>query len=151
MSAVSNQNKSSLTPAKVGRAAVIAGVVAAVANVIVYLIANAAGAFPADYAAVINVVSVALSSFMGAIAGGVFYFVLSKFVAKPARIFRIIAVVFAVLSLGGPIGLASGSMPPMPGMPQFSALSTLGLIALGAMHVIAGGVVAYLLPAQAGE
>jgi hypothetical protein len=106
------------------------GGIAAVVNLVLLFGAGAAGvAFvgefqPGQPAAALGAVPVLLSSIVPAIPGGILALILTRVASqKAALIFGIIAVVFTLLSLGGP--------------PNVKGLSTGGLVVMELMHVVA--------------
>jgi hypothetical protein len=106
------------------------GGIAAVVNLVLLFGAGAAGvAFvgefqPGQPAAALGAVPVLVSSIVPAIPGGIVALILTRFASqKAALIFGIIAVVFTLLTLGGP--------------PNVKGLSTGGLVVMELMHVVA--------------
>ena len=116
-------------------AGLLAALVAAAANAVVYLVAAAAGAMPQDI--VVNgqgpiaLPVVATMSAFGAVAGTVVYALVGRFTRRPVRVFRVVADVALVLSFAGPFTI--------PGAPA-AMIATLLL-----MHVVAAAVVVGLL------
>ena len=88
----------------------LAAAVAAVANVALYFIADALGAFP-DTVQLPNgqalgpgpVIGVTI---MGVVAAAIVFAVLGRFSARPIRLFRIVALVALVLSFAPTFGIA---------------------------------------------
>ena len=113
----------------------IAGVLAAVANGVVYLLAAALGAMPEDVAgsggAPITLLPVVLSSIMPAIVAAVFLALLGWFTQRPIGIFRVVAVALLVLSF---ITLFT-----IPGAPAAM------ILALLIMHVVAAAIIIWVL------
>ena len=116
-------------------AGLLAALVAAAANAVVYLVASAMGAMPQDVAVngqgPITLPVVATMSTFGAVAGTVVYAILGRFARRPVRVFRVVAAVALVLSFAGPFTI--------PGAPA-AMVATLLL-----MHVVAAMVVVGLL------
>ena len=117
-------------------ASLLAGLGAAVANVVVYLIASAAGAIPQTVLIPgmnmpITVVPVILNSFVPAILAGALLALLNRFARRPVRIFRIIAVVLLLLSFVNPFTI--------PGAPMAMILT------LNFMHVVAAAIIVGVL------
>ncbi len=116
-------------------AGLLAALVAAAANAIVYLVAAAAGTMPQDV--VVNgqgpmtLPMVATTSVFGAVAGTAVYALVGRFARRPVRVFRVVAAVALVLSFVGPFTI--------PGAPA-AMIATLLL-----MHVVAAVVVVGLL------
>lgn len=93
-------------------AAPLAGVVALVLNAVVYLVAQG----PLGITLVVPgpngptpeplpLIAVAAASLVPALGAGALLAVLSRFTARPLFIFQIVAAVFLLLSLGGPLSL----------------------------------------------
>jgi len=111
-------------------AALIAAVVAAVGNLVVFLVSSVLGVSfdiplngPGTPAEPLPAIMVIIASAVPAFAAAALLALLGRFTTRPFRIFMIIAVVFGLLSFGGPASLPVG-------------LST--IIALGLMHIVAG-------------
>lgn len=113
----------------------IAGMLAAVANGVVYLLAAAVGTMPDDVAvsggAPITLLPVVLSSIMPAIVAAVFLALLVRFTRRPIGIFRVVAVVLLVLSFITPFTI--------PGAPAAMILTLL------IMHVVAAAIIIWVL------
>jgi hypothetical protein len=119
-------------------ASLLAGLAATVANVVVYLIASAAGAIPQTVLIPtpggpmpITVVPVILNSFVPAIVAGAFLALLNRFTRRPIRIFRIVSVVLLLLSFANPFTI--------PGAPIVM------IVALNLMHVVAAAIIVGVL------
>ena len=108
----------------------IAGVGAAVVNAILYFIGSFMGAFPADVLSPmgmpITLVPVVGATLFGAIAGTVFYLILTRFLAKSTadRVFLIAAVLVLIFMAFSPMNL--------PGAPMSQ------VIFLEIMHLVVG-------------
>lgn len=116
-------------------AAPLAGLVAAVLNAVVYLVAAALGAMPQDLdingQGPLTLGPVMSLLFVPALVGGVVFALLGRFTRRPVTIFRILAAVLLVLSFVTPF-----SIPAAPvGM----------IVALELMHVIAAVVIVGVL------
>jgi Family of unknown function (DUF6069) len=112
--------------------ALTAGAIAAVANLIVYLIAGAANV-PLQIAAPgssqlerLPIVPVILASLIPAFVAAALLLLLRRFTPRANTVFQVIAVVFTLVSFGGPLG------QPTDGGTKF---------VLNLMHVIAGAVI----------
>ena len=117
-------------------ASLLAGVGAAVANTLIYLIASAAGAMPQSVLVPginqpIGPMPVILNSFVPAILAAVFLALLNRFTRRPVRIFRIVAVVVLVVSFVNPFTI--------PGAPLAM------ILVLDLMHVIAAAIIVGVL------
>jgi hypothetical protein len=119
-------------------ASLLAGLGATVANVVVYLIAAAAGAIPQtvlvptfDQPTPITVVPVIINSFAPALVAGVLLALLNRFARRPVRVFRVIAAIALVLSFANPFMI--------PGAPLVM------IIVLNLMHVIAAAIIVGVL------
>ena len=112
------------------KAALLGGAIAAVANLALYALARGVGVpFIAKFdpnapAGPLPLPLVAVASLVPAVAAGLFFVVLQKLVRPAPKVFLAVAVVFTLLSFGGPMGLAEASA------------GTKGVLAL--MHVVAG-------------
>ncbi|MBU6361205.1 MAG: hypothetical protein KGS46_14415 [Chloroflexi bacterium] len=121
-----NNNLSFSTVLKTG---FVAGVIAAIANLGVWVIGQIAGGM------VVPFIAVPIASLVGVLIGGVLYFILSRlFGARTNFVFTIISVIFLVANFFGPISAMSSEA--MPGMGLFN-LPT--VIATEIMHLVAGG------------
>jgi hypothetical protein len=115
----------------------LAGLIAGLANTLLYLLARAAGvAFlmplggPGSVLEPLPVFMPFVASFLPALGAAAVYAGLSRFVRQPARAFVIVALVFLLLSLGGPLSLP---------------VTTAVKLALSAMHLVAGVTITGLL------
>jgi hypothetical protein len=119
--------------------AVLALVVASVANAVVYFVASALGAIPetvlvGPMSLPITLFPVVSATTMGAIAGIIVYALLLRFTRQSKRIFMGMAAVVLVLAIGPTLTLGA----PV-GM----------VIALNVMHVVAGVAVVAVLTRNA--
>jgi Family of unknown function (DUF6069) len=120
-------NKPSVSLASLARAAGLAALAGVIGNVLVWLIGEAIDTmiFPLPIVIFISII--------GALVGGVVYYVISRFARNPNRIFTIVSIVFLVLYAYAPINAMSN--PPSPDFPVFN-LAT--MIAAQIMHIISG-------------
>ena len=116
-------------------AGLLAALVAATVNVVVYLVAVAAGAMVRDVVVngqmPITLSMVATMSVLGAFAATLVYALVGRFARRPVLVFRIVAALALLLSFGGPFSIA--------GAPA-AMIATLLL-----MHVIAATVIVGVL------
>lgn len=119
-------------------AALLAAVVAAVVNALVYFAASGLGAIPRDILlplasgeAPLTVGPVVITSVVGAIGAAIAFAVIGLFAQRPIRLFRIVSIVALVLSFGAPFSV--------PGLPVAM------IISLEMMHVVAWAVIVGLL------
>jgi hypothetical protein len=116
-------------------AGLLAALVAAALNVVVYLVAVATGTMPQDVGVngqgPITLPMVATMSMLGAVCATVVYALVGRFARRPVRVFRVVAALALVLSFGGPLSIA--------GAPA-AMIATLLL-----MHVVAATVIVGLL------
>lgn len=117
-------------------AALLAGVAAAAANALVFLIAQAAGAIPPDIIVPeanepITVVPVMMVSFMPAIVAGIVLAILAALTPHPVKIFLIIATIMLILSFYTPFTIPGAIMPM--------------IVVLNLMHIIAAVVISWVL------
>lgn len=107
----------------------LAGLSAAVANAVVYLVASAVGATPRiDVSGLtgqgpITLGAVVLESFLPALLAAAVFALFGRFTRRAVRNFRVLATVLLVLSFAGPLGL-----PDVP---------TVMIASLLIMHVVA--------------
>ncbi len=110
----------------------IAGLAAAILNVILYFVGTSTGAIPTDFiipnaGQPLTVVPVIMASIVPALIAGLVLAILARFTKKPLTIFNVLSVVLLVLSFWSPF--------TVPGMP-------LGMIIiLELMHVVVAGAV----------
>lgn len=120
-------------------AGLLAAIVAAAANAVLYLVASVVGAVPQDVIVngqgPITLPMVAATSMFGAVAGTIVYALVGRFVRRPVRVFRVVAAVALVFSFAGPFTI--------PGAPAVMVTTLL------LMHVIAAAVVVGLLTTMA--
>ena len=113
----------------------VAGVLAAVVNAVVYLLASAVGAIPESVVVSgggpITLGAILVSSFVPALLAALFLAVLERFTRRAIGIFRVVAVVLLVLSLSAPLTIA-GAPAAM-------------ILALFLMHIVAAGVIIWVL------
>lgn len=108
----------------------LAGLSAAVANAVVYLVASAVGAMPRiDVSGLtgqgpITLGAVVLESFVPALLAAALFALFGRFTRRPVRNFRVLAAVLLGLSFAGPLNL-----PEVP----MVMIATLFI-----MHVVAG-------------
>jgi hypothetical protein len=121
---------------------VIAGVIAAIANVIVYFVGQAVGASfeiimqPGTPITPLPIFAIVMFSVVPAIGAAVLAWALNRYVARGNQIFVGIAVVFLLLSL----------IPDITMPDPVTNATRIGLII---MHFVAGGVITYLLSRKA--
>ena len=121
--------------------ALLAAVVAVVANALIYVVASALGVIlqsvvlPAPISGPLSVGPVVIASIIGTVAAAIVFAVIGVAARRPVRLFRIVATVALVLSLvmpatipGAPIGmiLSLMSMHIVAWAASVGALTTLG-------------------------
>ncbi len=118
--------------------ALLAALVAALGNILVYFVASALGFIPRDFLLRMTsgempftVSLVAITSVIGAVGAAIVFAVIGLFARRPLRLFRIVAVVALVLSFAMPLTI--------PDAPLAMILS------LEVMHVVAWAVIVGLL------
>jgi hypothetical protein len=111
----------------------LGGVIAAVANLIVYFIARplAGGELyhqmgPGNPVEALPVAAVVVSSFVPSIFATLLYAGLGRFTRRPVTIFTVIAVAFGLLSLASPLSLT---------------IETTSKLTLSLMHLVAGAAI----------
>lgn len=132
-----------IAPGGLLRAAALSMVVAVVADLAVYFVARALWGVPGEYAAFFTPIAIVATAAVGVVIAAVGLAILGRLTRRPLRIFVPAAVVVTLLSLVGPLQALAGAMPGFP-----AATTATGMTMI-AMHVITGGVIAGLLPAQA--
>lgn len=121
----------------------LAGLSAAVANAVVFLIASAVGAMPLiDVSGLtgqgpITMSAVALESFVPALLATAVFALFGRFTRRPVRNFRVLATVLLVLSFAGPLNI-----PEAP---------TVMIASLLIMHVVAAVLIVGVLTTLARE
>jgi hypothetical protein len=119
--------------------ALVAGAAAAAVNAVIYFITSTLGAFPPTLITPagqpLTVVPVIVSSVVGIVGGAIVYAIFGRVFKRPVGIFRIVALVVLVLSFTSPLSI--------PGA------STLDIIALEIMHVVAGASAIWFLTTMA--
>ena len=117
----------------------LAALVAAVANAVVYLVAASAGAMPQEIVVngqgPITLPVVAASSALGAVAATIVYALVGRCARRPVRVVRVVAAVVLVLSLVPPFTITGAPISM--------------ILALELMHVIAAVVIVGLLTTMA--
>ncbi len=142
MSAISTSTQSSLRSVSLGsvfKAALIGGGIAAIGNLVLWLLANVlnialtvlAGP-PGPNAPVMSIAApmVIIFSLLPALIGGLLYFVFTRVSARGATIFTVLAVVIVLLSL-----------IPILGQP----LTPPGMVVLILMHIVAAAAITWAL------
>ena len=117
---------------------VLAAVVSAVTNALVYFAASAVGTISQDVVlpaltgeSPITVGMVVLSTVIGAVGAGTVFAIIGRFARRPMRLFVVVAIGVLVFSFVGPATI--------PGAPLSMVLS------MEAMHVVAWAVIVGLL------
>jgi hypothetical protein len=131
-----------LAPAgRIWTTGLIAGVVAGIANLVIYFIASALGVpfniAPPDVPAPPFALMVVIVSILFILIGTFVLTLMPRFSKRPISTWRTVAIVALVLSLGQPLLLLTGMMGPPP------PIST--VISLGIMHIVAGVIAIYFL------
>jgi hypothetical protein len=130
---VSSQSPSSATAGALIKAGLTGGVIAAVANTVLYGIARAAGVDfvarfnPNDAAQALFPFQPAVASLVPSVFAALVLLGLSKVLKRPAIPFAILATAFGLFSLGGPLNLGDASMATK--------------LVLAAMHLVAGAAI----------
>ena len=140
---VADAGTGAIAPSRLPRAAGLASVVAVVADLVVYFVARALWGVPGEYAAFFNPIAIVATVLVGVVIAVVGLAILARLTRRPLRIFVPAAVVVTLLSLAGPLQALAGAMPGFP------AATTATGLAMVAMHLVTGGVIAGLLPARA--
>ena len=143
-SSVRNNGTETIEAGRLFQAGVIAAIVASVANVLVYFIVPALFDFsleiplmgPGSEIERLPVPMVIFSTAAGIIGAVVVFAALNRFTTRPVTIFRIVAVIFLLVSFGPPLSL-----------PVASSIQ----LTLVTMHLITATVVTYLLTVWAQE
>ena len=113
----------------------IAGVVVAFLNILIYLISKSTGII-SDTILVsggvpLTLFPVVISSIIPGIVAALLLWIISKYSGNPIRVFSVIGWVFLAISIGGPFSA--------PGLPTGMRIS------LALMHLVAGVTIIYML------
>ncbi len=145
---MSVQSAESLAPAsRIWQTGLLAAVIAAAVNVVVYLIAAALGIpfniTPPDMPSPPFAVAVIAATFIGVMLGTLVFSLMPRFSQRPVSTFRTVAIIVLVLSFAQPLLLMTGMMPgaPVVGLPT--------VLVLEIMHVVAGVVAIWMLTNRA--
>ncbi len=112
----------------------VAGVAAAMASAVIYLVASTLGAMPQDVLAngqPITLGAVVTSTLVPAILAAVLFALLGRFTRRPISIFRVVAVVFLLASFVTPFSIPGAPVPM--------------ILALLLMHVVAAAIIVVVL------
>jgi len=91
--------------------ALVAGIAAALVNLLVYFVVTSVFGYsleiatPGGPAMPLTPLPIIITSFIPAIGAAVLLALLNRFVSRPFPIFLVVAVIFFLLSLGGPLSL----------------------------------------------
>lgn len=118
-------------------AALLAAVLTAVAVLVIRAVGVAIGTVPADYV-VLQPARIVVVSVLAAVVGAVLLAALARWARHPMRTFRIVAGVFLVISLLGPLG--AGADTSAGGPASGATIATMLL-----MHVVAAVVIVGVL------
>jgi len=133
MTTVISQPKPALVA--IWRNGLIAAIVAAVINAILFYIGAVAGGFPASVltpmGVPITVMPVIIATVLGIVVGTLGYAILSRFTTNPNRWFTIVAIVVLLLMVYNPFTLVGAPV--------------LMIALLQIMHLVAGGAALYFL------
>lgn len=135
-------NTETLAPAgRVWTTGLIAGIVAGIANLVIYFIASALGVpfniSPPDMPAPPFPLMVVIVSILFILIGTFVLTLMPRFTKRPISTWRTVAIVALLLSLLQPLGLLTGMMGPPP------PIST--IISMEIMHIVAGVIAIYFL------
>lgn len=111
----------------------VGAVIAAVVNAILFIVTQAQFEGTLVMGEAFELVPVIIASIVGVVVGGILLGILDRFLASPIMTWRWIAIVFLVISFGGPFAMLEGE-------PTMTAR-----IILIVMHIITGGIAIYLL------
>ena len=126
MATIASNQTQQVAFGKIPQAVLVAGVGGAIINAILWFIGNAAGGMKLPLLPVIGF------SVIGAVIGGVLYWLLGKFTKKPVTIFTVIAIVFLALYAFGPPSMMN---TPAPGLEAFNITT---VVVLELMHIVSG-------------
>lgn len=121
----------------VGQSALIAGILAGLVNAGMFLVTapQFQGVVAGPQSTSFNAGMFVVASIVGALGAGAVYALLGRFVARPNRVFAVVATVFLVLSFGSLLGVQGGG--------------TVTRLVLGAAHAIVYVFVMLLVPRRA--
>jgi hypothetical protein len=127
------QIDSTLSGSALWTAAGLGALVAVVVNLIIYYVGRGLFAIPflvlqpgSNTPAPLNPIMIVVTCVIPAIGAAIFFWLLKRFASSPLRIFQIVSIVLALLSMASPL-----TMPV--------ALST--RLALALMHIVAGAAI----------
>ncbi len=111
---VSNEPTSRIALSKIAVGTIVGALAAAAVNAVVFFIADAAGSFPEDVLvespggdlAPIGVGTVILATIFQLVVAGIVFAVISRFSARPIRLFWYVAMVVLVLSFALPFTIS---------------------------------------------
>lgn len=119
------------------RAALLAAILATVAGLVIRGIGITAGAVPADFA-LLQPARIIVVSLLAAMVAAALLAALARWARHPIRTFRIVAGVFLVISLLGPLGASADTSS---GGPASGAAIAIMLM----MHIVAAVVIVVVL------
>jgi hypothetical protein len=133
-----------LAPAgRIWQTGLLAAAIAAVANLIIYFIAQALGVnfnfMPAEMPSPPFPVAIIGATFVFTLIGTLILTLLPRFSQRPISTFRIVAIIALVLSFAQPFFLTSGMMPTAGPVGMNTVVSLL------LMHLVSGIIAIYLL------
>lgn len=114
-------------------AGLLAAVLAAVAGIVIRAIGIAADAVPENYA-LLQPARIVVASLLAALVAAGLLAALARWVRRPVRTFRIVAVVFLVISFLGPLG--AGADTSSGGPASGATIATMLL-----MHIVAAAII----------
>lgn len=124
------------------RAVALTAGAAVIADLLVYVVASASWGVPSGFA-MLSPVSIVVVAFGGVVVAGIGLAALARLTRRASIIFLGVAVIFTLFSLIGPLQALAGAMPGVPAVTPATGATMIVL------HLLTGGIIAGLLPAQA--
>ena len=124
------------------RAAAVVAAGAVVADLVVYGVAAARWDVPGEFS-MLNPVAIVVTALAGVVVAAVGLAVLARVTRRAVPLFVAAASAVTLLSLAGPLQALAGALPGMP------AATTATGVTMLVLHLLTGGLIAGMLPAQA--
>ncbi len=125
---ITSQQQKDILTGRLWSAGLVTTITTSIANLIIYLLGVAFLGVPGD-SQVLQPASIIITSVVTGLGATGVLWAISKFSRHTTWLFRVVAVVFLLLSFGGPISAASGGMPGV-------MVNTQTALTMAAMHVV---------------
>jgi uncharacterized protein DUF6069 len=124
---------------RIWRAGLITALAATAANLLLFL-TSLPFEVPGDFS-MLQPAYIVGSTLVGVAGATLVFAAIARFARRPVAMFRVVAVVFLLVSLVGPFQALTGTMP------GFAAVNAQTFIAMALMHIITGALCIIVLPA----